>query len=92
LLGDHRVALAGIITRNVGEDEAMSATRVWAAGECLKKAGAGFDAPLLYNTAEADNWVLLSSGHLKVATYVTQVRAHRGKLAIAVLVSNDAHL
>lgn len=92
LLGDHRAALAGIITSNAGEDEAMSATRVWAAGECLKKAGAGFDAPLLFNTAEADSWVLLSSGHLRVATYVTQVRAHRGKLAIAVLVSNDAHL
>lgn len=92
LLGDHRAALAGIIRSHANEDEAMSATRVWAAGECLKKAGAGFDAPLLFITAEADSWVLLSSGHLKVATYVTQVRAHRGKLAIAVLVSNDAHL
>jgi enediyne polyketide synthase len=93
LLGDDRAALAGIITRHAGENEAISATRVWAAGECLKKAGAGFDAPLLFVTSEADSWVLLSSGHLKVATYVTQVRDHRGKLAIAVLVrSNDTHL
>jgi enediyne polyketide synthase len=89
LLGEYRAALAGIIAHNAGEDYSTSATRAWCASECLKKAGAGFNAPLLFTASEAEGWVLLSSGRLKLATCVAQVRDHEGNVVIAVLVKND---
>lgn len=86
LLGDSRFALAGLIARSANEDEAASRTRAWAAGECLKKAGAALDAPLLYLSSTADGWVLLVSGQLVIATCVVQVREMDERLALAVLV------
>jgi enediyne polyketide synthase len=89
LLGENRAALARIIVRQANEDDASAATRVWAAGECMKKAGAVFDAPLLFVSSRADGWVLLSSGRFMIATYVAEVRAHESKLAMAVLVEGQ---
>src|SRR4030095_5986739 len=88
LLGENRAALANIIVRQAHDDRAAAATRVWAASECLKKAGAVFDAPLLFVSTRADSWVLLSSGRLMIATYVAQVRDHQDGLVIAVLVES----
>ncbi len=86
LLGDNRFALAGLIARNTNEDGAASLTRVWAATECLKKAGAALDAPLLYLSATADGWVLLASGQLAIATCVVRVRETDERLTLSVLV------
>jgi enediyne polyketide synthase len=72
LLGSERLALVQLIAREMDEDLAIAATRVWAAGECLKKAGAFTDAPLVL--AGTDDWVLLGSGHLVIGTFVTTVR------------------
>src|SRR5262249_39000677 len=43
LLGADRFALATVIAAEAREDEAAAATRVWAAAECLKKAGASLN-------------------------------------------------
>jgi enediyne polyketide synthase len=86
LLGEGRFALAGLIERNSKEVAADARTRVWTAGECLKKAGAAPDAPLLYVSSTADGWVLLASGQLLIATCVTQVREREERLALSVLV------
>jgi len=86
LLGEGRFALAGLIERNSKEDAADARTRVWTAGECLKKAGAALDAPLLYVSSTTDGWVLLASGQLVIATCVTQVREREERLALSVLV------
>ncbi len=86
LLGPERFALAGQIAREAHESEADAATRVWAAGEALKKAGAGPQAPLLLVSASADRWVVLSSAGLRVATLVSGARGMEAKLALAVLV------
>jgi enediyne polyketide synthase len=81
--------LAGIIARSVPEEQAAAATRVWAARESLKKAGALDDAPLLLVSSEADGWVLLSSGSLRIATWETEVRDVAGKLIVAVLLRDE---
>jgi enediyne polyketide synthase len=89
LLGPERWALAGEIARGARESEAAAATRVWAAGEALKKAGAAPGAPLLLSSNSADGWVVLSSGCFTVATLVSGARGITAPLAIAVLVSGS---
>jgi enediyne polyketide synthase len=88
LLGPERFALAGQIAREAHESEADAATRVWAAGEALKKAGAGAQAPLLLVSVSADRWIVLSSAGLGVATLVVGARGMEAKLALAVLVDS----
>jgi enediyne polyketide synthase len=86
LLGQHRTQLAKVISQNAKENYSVSATRVWTAFECLKKAEAGFDSPLVFVASEADGWVLLDSGRLRLATYTTQIHGQAGEFAIAALV------
>jgi enediyne polyketide synthase len=89
LLGEGSFNLAGLIAHTAGEDEGASRTRVWAAGECMRKAGAALDAPLLYKSSAPDGWVLLTSGRLSIATLVTQLRGSDERLALSVLVEGD---
>jgi enediyne polyketide synthase len=86
LLGQHRTQLAKVISQNAKENYSVSATRVWTAFECLKKAEAGFDSPLVFVASEADGWVLLDSGRLRLATYTTQIHGQAGEFAITALV------
>jgi enediyne polyketide synthase len=83
LLGAERLALAELIAREVGDPLDAAATRVWTAGECLKKAGAG--APLVLAAAERDGWVALSAGGLGIASCVVAVGDGAERLAISVL-------
>jgi enediyne polyketide synthase len=85
LLGDARFELAQLIESRTLESGAISATRVWSAGEALKKVGATTTAPLVFVSATTDGFVLLSSGTFRVVTYVTQLRELEGKFVIAVL-------
>lgn len=89
LLGEGAFDLAGLIAVSAGEDEGASRTRVWAAGECLRKAGAALDAPLLYQSTAPDGWVLLTSGRLSIATLVTSLRGSDERLALSVLVEGS---
>jgi enediyne polyketide synthase len=86
LLGQHRAQLAKVVSQNANENYSVSATRVWTAFECLKKVEAGFNSPLVFVASEADGWVLLDSGRLRIATYTTRIHGQAGELAIAVLV------
>ncbi|HVG28736.1 MAG TPA: type I polyketide synthase [Pyrinomonadaceae bacterium] len=90
LLGEGPFALAGLVASSAGEGEGASRTRVWAAGECLRKAGASLDAPLLYQSTAPDGWVLLTSGRLSIATLVTSLRGSDERLALSVLVEGGA--
>jgi enediyne polyketide synthase len=89
LLGDARIELAQLIERRARENPVISATRVWSAGEALKKVGAMITAPLLFVSAPEEGWVLLSSGKFKVATYATQLTEREGKFVIAVLAESN---
>jgi enediyne polyketide synthase len=83
LLGAERFRLAELLARQ--EDFNTAATRVWTAIECLKKAGALTGAPLVFDAAHKDGWILLRSGSLLVATYLAQVRDESGATVLSVL-------
>lgn len=90
LLGPQRQALAELITREANDSSDTAATQVWSAAECLKKAGAGFDAPLVLAAVEADGWVLLESGTFRIATVAVAVREQPHRLCAALLVETLA--
>ena len=91
LLGADRFRLAGLISAEAHEDFDTAATRVWAAGECLKKAGAMVGASLVLDASKPDGWVVLSSGHWSIATCVPPVREGDGAkpMAVAVLAAAE---
>ena len=63
----------------------MAATRVWTCAECLKKAGAGMAAPIVFAGTASDGWVLLASGELKIASCVLKAEGEKEDLGIALL-------
>ncbi|HEX6043402.1 MAG TPA: type I polyketide synthase [Pyrinomonadaceae bacterium] len=85
LIGDDGIALVQLMQRKVDENGDLSATRVWAARECLKKAGAMVNSPLVFVSKSTDGWVVLSSGLFTIATYKAQFRDRDGKFVIALL-------
>ena len=85
MLGVERFKLAEVISRETQEPLDMTATRVWTSAECLKKAGAGTSAPLVFAGAAPNGWFLLASGELKIASCVVQRDGEREDLAIALL-------
>jgi enediyne polyketide synthase len=89
LLDPDRFALASIVAREAKEDLATAATRVWTAGECLKKAGEMLSTPLRLGSLAADGWVLLVTGRLIISTCVARVRGVENRLVLAVLVRGD---
>lgn len=85
LLGVERFKLAELISRATQETLDVAATRVWTSVECLKKAGAGMTAPLVFVNAAPHGWILLASGELKIASGVVRTDGVKEELAIAVL-------
>jgi enediyne polyketide synthase len=86
LLGPERMVLARLVAREASEDHDAASTRVWSACECLKKAGASLDAPLVFSGVHPDGWVMFTSGTLVMATCVLPVRGvDVARAAIAVL-------
>ena len=82
LLGPERYRVAAMLEK-AGAD--ASTTRVWTAVECLKKAGALDDAPLVLGPTDGDGWRLLRSGRLTIGTFVTSLEGVGHRLALAVL-------
>ncbi|MFY9622473.1 MAG: type I polyketide synthase [Pyrinomonadaceae bacterium] len=70
LLGDQRYELARLVTRIANEEVAVSATRVWTAGECLRKIGVVPDVPVSLASSNTEGWVTFTAGALVLATYV----------------------
>jgi len=85
MLDLERFKLAEIISRETQETLDAAATRVWTSAECLKKAGAGMDAPLVFACTAPNGWILLASGELKIASGVVQTEGTKEDLAIALL-------
>src|SRR5262249_3953298 len=84
LLGRHR-ALAGLVAAETGEGLDVAGTRVWAAMECLAKAGIPDGAPLVLDPGAADQWAVLISGDLRIATFATTLRGSTVPVVFAVL-------
>ncbi|MFF4096552.1 SDR family NAD(P)-dependent oxidoreductase [Streptomyces sp. NPDC001834] len=73
LLGEH-AELAAQVAKQTGETPDTAATRVWGAVECLRKAGLMAGVPLTLAPRDRDNWVVLTAGGLRIATFVTALR------------------
>lgn len=84
LLGAH-APLARQVAAEAAEDDDTAATRIWAALESLQKAGLTVQAPLTLLSAPRPGWVLLASGGLRVATFVTTLHGVAGRVVFAVL-------
>ncbi|MDP9353203.1 MAG: polyketide synthase dehydratase domain-containing protein, partial [Chloroflexota bacterium] len=89
LLGPERLALARLTARETGEDLEVAATRVWAAGECLVKAGRTAATPLVLESAAQDGWVLLGAGDLTLATWAATTHDFEHPLVVAVLMRRN---
>ncbi len=89
MLGTERFRLTEIITQQTQETLDATATRVWTATECLKKAGAGMSAPLVFAGAAPNGWILLASGELRIASCVVQRQGEQDDLAIALLTGGE---
>jgi len=89
ILGAERFALAEVISHEAQETLDRAATRVWTSVECLKKAGAGILAPLVFTTVAPNGWILLTSGDLKIASGVVQRDGAKEELAIALLTGGE---
>jgi enediyne polyketide synthase len=84
LLGSHE-GLARLLASESGEEYDAAATRVWAAIECLHKAGLPQSAPLIASPSARPGWQVLNCGPLRIATFVTTLRDVKGQVAFAVL-------
>lgn len=80
-----RFPLAERIAAAATETLDASATRVWSAIECLRKAGAPAEAPLVLETVSEDRWVLLRSGKGVIASCLAEVRGVDAPVIISVL-------
>jgi enediyne polyketide synthase len=85
LLGRNRFDLAAGIAGDLDEGLDTTATRLWAASECVQKAGSALGAPLTVATCSSDGWVLLRSGGAPIATYAGRVAGADRPLAFAFL-------
>ncbi|MHC0431258.1 type I polyketide synthase [Streptomyces sp. O3] len=84
LLGEH-APLAALVAQETGETPDTAATRVWSAVECLKKAGLTTGTPLTLAPGGKANWVVLTAGELRIATFVTALRSALEPAVFAVL-------
>jgi enediyne polyketide synthase len=84
LLGAH-APLAELVDRETADGIDTAGTRVWAAMECLQKAGVVPVAPLTVTPAQRDAWTVFASGTLRIATLATTLRGGTGPVVFAVL-------
>nr|AGO97216.1 enediyne polyketide synthase [Salinispora pacifica] len=77
--------LARLVATEIDESYHASATRTWAAIECLRKAGLSHRAPLTLLRSDRPGWQLFGSGNLRIATLVATVRNLSAPVAIAIL-------
>ncbi|MEV0774237.1 type I polyketide synthase [Streptomyces sp. NPDC050428] len=89
LLGGH-APLAAVMARETGCDPDTAATAVWAALECLQKAGATTHAPLTLVPSGKDGHAVLASGTLRIAVLATRLRNVPRPVVFAVLTEEGA--
>src|SRR5439155_22102668 len=75
--------LTELISADVREDRNTAAARVESADECLKNACVSAEAGLRLLCSTADGWVLLTTGHSNVATFVTSIQGVGPRLVFA---------
>jgi enediyne polyketide synthase len=89
LLGPQLMEVRDQLTGATGEGAAVTATRVWAAMECVRKTGA-VQQSLAIDRVHREGWVSLSAGSARVATWVTTITGRTEPVVFAVLVGREA--
>jgi enediyne polyketide synthase len=89
LLGAAEYPLVEVANREVKEDKAVTATRVWSTLECLTKIGANADTPVVFEQADGDGWISFIAGHFRAVTYATEVTGFDHTMVFALMVDND---
>ena len=89
LLGVEAWGLAAHLARAVGESIHISATRVWSALECLKKAGISAGG-LRIGCVLPDGWAVLETGRGSAVTFATNVRGSEVPLVLAIHTSTGS--
>ncbi|MEU7821733.1 type I polyketide synthase [Catellatospora sp. NPDC049133] len=84
LLGAH-TTLARLAGQALGEDADTASTRVWAAMECLQKAGQPAQGPLTLLPSPRPGWTLFSYGELRIATFACTLRGWADPVVLAIL-------
>lgn len=90
LLGPERFTLANLISKEAAEAQMVAATRVWAAVECLKKAGMLVNSPLIFTSSSLEGWVLLNSGSIAIHTYSANISGFDNRVIVAILTSGSS--
>ncbi|MEQ9487199.1 MAG: SDR family NAD(P)-dependent oxidoreductase [Coleofasciculus sp. F4-SAH-05] len=85
LLGKERFNLARAIAKETQASLDITATRIWSASECLKKAGAMVNSPLVFLETPTAGEVWLESGKSAIATFILYLRDIEQPLIFAVL-------
>jgi enediyne polyketide synthase len=85
LLGTH-APLAELLATETGEGLDTAGTRVWAAMECLQKAGLHTSSPLTLTPVRQDGWAVFASGSLRIATLATTLRDVPDPVIFAILI------
>jgi enediyne polyketide synthase len=87
LLTEEGCGLAQVLSRLIGDDADVAATRVWTALECLRKYGAPPDARLTLS-GHIEDCVVLSSGSLSIITVCVTISG-LDRVILSVLTSPD---
>ncbi|HLY22013.1 MAG TPA: type I polyketide synthase [bacterium] len=85
LLGADYV-LTGLVTRETGECEAETATRLWSIRESLTKVGVSPTVPMRFVAASNDGWAHFAAGSFCCASYIADIKDIQGRVALAVTV------
>ena len=78
-------ALRDDLRERCGEPAATVTARIWAAAECLAKAGLPAGSPLVLDQVHDDGWVLLRVGEFAVASAVVAVSGVSGPVTVAIM-------
>jgi enediyne polyketide synthase len=85
LLGEARYELAQQLSDRMDEALDQSATRVWGAGECLKKLGSQRETPLTLRTVNGSALAELEAGSASILSLVVKLRGEETPAVITLI-------
>lgn len=86
LLGEHRHEVARLLSRELGEDFSVAATRVWCAAECAQKAGHGPEEAFTVAESPVEGWAWFAAGAARIGTCLATVSPTGDAVVLAVRV------
>nr|AGO97147.1 enediyne polyketide synthase [Streptomyces sp. CNT-179] len=89
LLGRDAASVRHLVAKEADESVHVSATRVWCALECLRKAGDAGSAPTLERVLD-HGWVVFAAGGHRIATFVTTLNGGPDPVVFAVLSGEES--